>query len=110
MGDDYPWSVQPRVRVDYVGRDSDRLSVGPHPDRITTVWVVFNALNGYLTGTFATYDAAEVVMRDHIKTERNYRAELRRAESLIDEIDRLDKIRDEGNSATKGRLLPSVRR
>jgi len=54
-GDDYPWSVQPRVEH----TDHWNWTGGQWATR----WVAFNATTGWTSETFVYYDTAAKVMR-----------------------------------------------
>lgn len=82
VGEDYPWTVQPRLN------GSERL------------WVAFNAHTGYETAAYQEYFQAEAWMRHLIADEKRQAAKLakqrERAKLTI--------------AAQKGRTLPDVRR
>lgn len=71
IGENYPWSVQPRVRVTY--KSGGEHVVRPVLSDVRTVWVAFNAITGETVGTFLHYRDAEQMMHCKIEEERIYR-------------------------------------
>jgi len=115
VGSTYPWSIQPRVRLD--PHDSRfGLLVRCPPPQVITMWVAFNALTGETGPQLPTYELARNHALSRIADgngnpgERAAQSQ-REAPDSFEQNPRTMTARElTVHRAAQGRLLPDVRR